>query len=425
MRRERVQRSRRAFLGTSVGLAGAAMLGDGLGLAEASDGTAPLVAYVGTFSSPLRDVLKTQVDLPPGNGRGIHVFRVDRATGAMTPAGVVEMGTSPSCLAVNAAGTRLYSSNETDRVGEEKQGTVSAFAVDRVEGKLELLNTVASGGAGPTYVSLHPSGRFLLVANYFGGSVAVLPVLPDGRLDAATDVKKDAGDIGPTRATSAAPGSFAVSGHDRTHAHMIQADPAGRFVLHVDLGLDRIFVWRFDAQNGTLVPADLPSVSLPAGDGPRHFAFHPGGRWLYSIQEEGSTIVLFDYDGASGRLAARQSVSTLPPGYAGSNFCSEVLVSSDGRFVYAGNRLHDSIAIFAVDAGGALTYVGEEWTRGDYPRSFGFDPTGTFLFCCNQRADTVTTFRVDRQTGRPTFTGAYTAVGNPSMIVLVDLAAVR
>ena len=150
----------------------------------------------------------------------------------------------------------------------------------------------ASGGAGPTFVSVHPSGRFLLVANYFGGSVAVLPILPDGRLGAATDIKNDAGKIGPTRATNAPPGSFAFSGHDRTHAHMIQADPSGRFVLHVDLGLDKIFVWKFDEQKGVLTPNDPPAVSLPPGDGPRHFHFHPNGRWLYSIQEEGSTIVL-------------------------------------------------------------------------------------------------------------------------------------
>src|SRR5205823_4116689 len=136
----------------------------------------PLLAYVGTFSSPLRDVLPTQVDLPPGNGRGIHLFRVDRTTGALTPAGVHESGTSPSCLAVNAAGTRLYSANETDRAGEQKEGTISAFAVHRTDGTLTPLNTVRSGGAGPTYVSLHPSGRWLSVANYFGGSVAVLPV---------------------------------------------------------------------------------------------------------------------------------------------------------------------------------------------------------------------------------------------------------
>jgi 6-phosphogluconolactonase len=414
-------KSRRSFLKTSAGLAATTVLAhDDLGAQPAAAG--PLVAYVGTFSSPLRDVLKTQVDLPPGNGRGIHVFQVDRATGAMTPAGAFETGTSPSCLALNASGTRLYSANETDRVGEDKEGTLSAFTIRREDGQLELLGTVRSGGAGPTYVSVDPSGRFVLAANYFGGSVAVLPILADGRLGDATDVKKDAGEIGPTRAASAPPGSFAVSGHDRTHAHMIQADPSGRFVLHVDLGLDRIFVWRFDAQKGVLTPADPPGVSLPPGDGPRHFAFHPNGRWLYSVQEEGSTIVLFDYDTATGRLAARQTIATLPPGFAGSNFCSEILVSGDGRFVYAGNRLHDSIGIFAVGANGTLAFVGEAWTRGDYPRSFGFDPTGRFLYCCNQRADNVTVFRVDRQTGGLDFTGFYSPVGNPSMIVLLDLA---
>ncbi len=212
---------------------------------------APLMAYIGTFSSPLQDVLPTQVDLPPGNGRGIHCFRVDRATGALVPDGIVEMGTSPSCLAINADGTRLYSANETDRVGDAGEGTVSAFAIDRATGKLSLLNTVPSGGAGPTYVSLHPSGRFLLVANYFGGTVAVLPVQADGTLGTASDVKVDEGEIGPTKATHAAPGSFAFSGHDRTHAHYITADPSGKFVLHTDLGLDRIFVGSSTKRRGS------------------------------------------------------------------------------------------------------------------------------------------------------------------------------
>ena len=397
------------------------MFTDALGAAPPVE-SAPLIAYVGTFSSPLRDVLPTQVDLPPGNGRGIHVFRVDRATGAMTPAGVHELGTSPSCLVLNAAGTILYSANETDRVGDAKEGTVSAFAIDRTDGKLKLLNTVRSGGAGPTYVSLHPTGKFLFVANYFGGTVAVLPVLPDGRLGEPADVKEGSGKIGPTRATSAPPGSFAFSGHDRTHAHMIQADPAGRFVLHVDLGLDKIFVWKFDAQKGLLTANDPPAVALPPGDGPRHFHFHPNGRWLCSIQEEGSTVALFDYDAAAGRLAHRQTVSSLPPGFAGSNFCSEILVSPDGHFVYAGNRLHDSIAVFSIGPDGTLTFVADEPTRGNYPRSFNFDPTGDLLFCCNQRGDNVTVFRVDRKTGGLRFTGHYAPVGNPSCVVFLDPA---
>jgi 6-phosphogluconolactonase len=414
--------SRRAFLKTSVAVAGGIPLVAARVSAQPKPLGGPLIAYVGTFSSPLRDVLPTQVDLPPGNGRGIHRFTVDRSTGAMTLAGIYELGTSPSRLALNASGTRLYSANETDRVGESKEGTVSAFAINRADGQLTLLNTVRSGGAGPTYVSLHPSGRHLFVANYFGGSIAVLPILADGRLGEASDVKHDAGDIGPTQATHAPPGSFAFSGHDRTHAHMIQADPQGRFVLHADLGLDRLFVWKFDEQRGTLAPNDSHAVALPPGDGPRHFHFHPNGRWFYSIQEEGSTLVLFDYEGTTGRLTARQTISTLPPGFAGSNFCSEILVSADGKFVYAGNRLHDSIAIFAIGAQGELTYLGEEWTRGDYPRSFNFDPTGQFLYCCNQRADNVTVFRVNRNTGQLQFTGHYAPVGNPSIVVFLDLA---
>lgn len=411
--------TRRGFLQWSAALAGTTCLA---GRLPAADDARPLLAYVGTFSSPLSDVLPTQVDLPPGNGRGIHILNVDRETGAMREVGVERMGTSPSCLALSADGTRLYSANETDRVGEHKQGSVSAFAVDARDGSLKLLNTVASGGAGPTYVSVHPSRRFLLVANYFGGSVAVLPILSDGQLGPAVDVKDDAGEIGPTRAVHAPPGSFAFSGHDRTHAHMIQADPSGRHVLHVDLGLDRIFSWKFDAESGKLAPSAQASVALPPGDGPRHFHFHPNGRWLYSIQEEGSTIVLFDYDGEQGRLTARQTVSSLPPGYAGSNFCSEILVSGDGRFVYAGNRLHDSIGVFAVGAAGELTFVGYEWTRGNYPRSFAFGPGERFLYCCNQRADNVTVFAVDRQTGRLKFTEHYVPVGNPSSIVFLDLA---
>jgi 6-phosphogluconolactonase len=417
-----LDRSRQFFSKTTVTLAALALALSGQLKLQSVRADGPLVAYVGTFSSPLRDVLPTQVDLPPGNGRGIHIFNVDRKTGAMEPAGVFELGTSPSCLALNAAGTRLYSANETDHAGQNNEGTVSSFAVNPKDGKLELLNTVRSGGAGPTYVSVHPAERFLLVANYFSGSVAVLPILRDGGLAEATDVESVRGELGPTSAKNAPPGSFAFSGHDRTHAHMIQADPSGRFVLHVDLGLDQILVWKFDEQKGTLTPNEPHAVSLPPGDGPRHFHFHPTGRWLYSIQEEGSTIVLFDYDAATGTLASRQTISTLPPGFAGSNFCSEILVSADGRFVYAGNRLHDSIGIFSVGPNGELSLVADEWTRGNYPRSFNFDPTGQFLYCCNQRGDNVTVFRLNRASGRLDFTDHYSPVGNPSCIVFVDLA---
>ncbi|RLS35013.1 MAG: lactonase family protein [Planctomycetota bacterium] len=416
--------SRRSFLQSSLpaSLALVATAPAALSLAVEPAADSPLLAYVGTFSSPLKDTLPTQVDLPPGNGRGIHIFRVDRRSGVWTEAGVHESGTSPSCLVLNAAGTRLYSANETDRIGAGKHGSVTAFAIDRTTGALTPLNTVSSGGAGPTYVSLHPTEKHLFVANYFGGSVAVLPVLADGRIGAASDVKEDVGEIGPKKAANAPPGSFAFSGHDSTHAHQILPSPDGRHVLHVDLGLDRIFVWKFDAANGTLLASAPHAVPFPPGDGPRHFHFHPHGRWLYSIQEEGSTVVTLDWEASTGKLTPRQTLSTLPPDFKGSNFCSEILVSHDGRFVYCGNRLHDSIGIFSVAADGTLAFVEEVWTRGNYPRSFSFDPSGSFLACCNQRDDNVAIFKVDKTTGVLNFTGGYAAVGNPSHVVFLDLA---
>ena len=200
---------------------------------------------------------------------------------------------------------------------------------------------------------------------------------------------------------------------------MIQADPAGRFVLASDLGLDQILVWKFDAEKGTLSAHDPPSVALPPGDGPRHFAFHPNGRWLYSLQEEGSTLAVFDYDATKGRLMPKQTLSSLPKGFTGTNYTSEVMVSADGKFVYAANRLHDSIGFFSISEVGTLTFVGEEWTRGDYPRSFNIDPTGNFLYSCNQRSDAITTFRINRKTGDLTFTGTYTPVGTPAIIIFL------
>ncbi|MFN5916344.1 MAG: lactonase family protein, partial [Planctomycetota bacterium] len=246
---------------------------------NADESKAPLLAYIGTFSSPLKDTLPTQVDLPPGNGRGIHIFEIDRKTGQASQRGELVLGTSPSCLATNANQTILYSANETDRVnpttgsgdGKQMHGTVSSYTIDRKTGSLKHLNTVDSGGAGPTYIAVHPSQKYLLVANYFGGSIAVLPILQDGTLGPASDVKVDSGEIGPTRAMHAATGSFAFSGHDRTHAHQISTDPSGNYVLHVDLGLDKIFIWKFDLATGKLSPSEEPFVALPPGDGPRHF----------------------------------------------------------------------------------------------------------------------------------------------------------
>jgi 6-phosphogluconolactonase (cycloisomerase 2 family) len=268
---------------------------------------------------------------------------------------------------------------------------------------------------------VHPAGKHVLVANYVGGSVAVLPIKANGEVAAPSYVQELRGELGPVKATHAPRGSFAISGHDKAHAHMIQPDPAGKFVVAANLGMDQILTWRFDEAAGRLIPNEPPTVALPPGDGPRHFAFHPNGRWLYSLQEEGSTVVWFEYDAATGRLKERQTISTLPRGFAGTAFGSGIVVSGDGKFVYAANRLHDSIACLAVAGDGSLTFVDVEWTRGDYPRVLCFDPTGNFLYSCNQRADAITTFRVDRKTGRLSFTGEYTPVGSASAMLFVEL----
>ena len=257
------------------------------------------------------------------------------------------------------------------------------------------------------------------MANYGGGTVAVLPIKVNGELGVATQVIHDCGTSGPPHAASAPAGSFAISGHDKPHAHMIQADPAGKFVLSSDLGLDQIFIWKFDGESGKLIPGNPASISLPPGDGPRHFTFHPSGRWFYSLQEESSTLVTYDYDPTMGRLKAKQTISTLTQGFKGTNFTSEIMISPDAKFIYAANRLHDSIAWFPISVEGTLTFAGEEWTRGDYPRSFNIDPAGNYLYSCNQRADAITTFRINRRTGALTFTGQYTPVRTPGIIIFL------
>ena len=394
--------TRRRFIQAASTLAALAPLA-----ARAQPASRRIVAYVGTYSAPAGS----------GRGEGIHLLDMDPATGVLTQRDVVKTAANPSWLALDRTRTHLYSANEV--AAETGAGTVSAYSVDRATGRLTLLNSVSSEGAGPAHMSIHPAGKHALVANYGGGTVAVLPIQPDGQLGQATDVKRHQGTTGPARASSAPAGSFAMSGHDRPHAHMIESDASGRFVFAADLGLDQIFVWKFDDAKGTLTPNDPPSVVLPSGDGPRHFAFHPKGRWFYSLQEEASTVVTFDYDAANGRLSAKQTTSTLPRGFAGTNFTSEIVVSPDARFVYVANRLHDSIAWLSIGGDGTLTWAGEEWTRGDYPRSFTIDPTGRFLFSCNQRSDAIACFRVDARSGRLTFTGQYTPVGSPAHLVFL------
>jgi len=405
--------SRRGFL---KGLAALAVAGQASARARQNPSNptkGPRLAYVGTYSSPQGPEGAT------GRGQGIYLFEMNPATGALTQRELFARDDNPAWLAFDPSRTHLYSANEITNFQATKSGSVSAYAIDRSSGRLAFLNTVSSEGAGPAHLSVHPSGKFVLVANYAGGTVAVLPIQSNGELGPATDVQRDQGAVGPAHAASAPPGSFAISGHDKPHAHMIEADPTGRFVLASDLGLDQILIWKFDVQRGMLLANDPASVALPPGDGPRHFTFHPNGHWLYSLQEESSTLVVFDYDAATGRLTAKQTLPSLPKGFAGTDFTSEVVVSADGKFVYAANRLHDSIAWFSVGAAGTLAFEGEEWTRGDYPRSFNIDPSGSFLYSCNQRADAITTFSINRKAGGLTFTGQYTPVGTPAAIIFL------
>jgi 6-phosphogluconolactonase len=363
-------------------------------------------AYVGTYTKDA------------GNGKGIYLFEMNPQSGALSRLKLAAETPSPSWLCLHPSGEYLYAANEVSDF-DGASGSVSAFAVNRSNGDLRFLNVMSSAGAGPAHLSVDASGKFVFVANYGGGSIAVLPIRANGSLAAATDLHRDTGSVGKQQSANAAPGSFAFSGHDAPHAHMIRADPANRFVVQTDLGQDRIYVYDFDHAAGKLRAAKLPYVSLPSGDGPRHFAFHPNGRWLYSIQEEASTIVLFFYDSASGALTPQQTISTLPPNFAGSNFTSEVLVSADGRFLYAGNRLHDTVAVFSIGSGGPLNYLGETSTLGDYPSQFQIDPSGMFLYACNHRSDNITSFRIDRQTGLLASTGQYTPVGSPGCIVFL------
>lgn len=373
----------------------------------------PVFVYVGTYSA----------EGPEGgaaHGRGIYLFEMNPSTGALTERALFPNPSNPSWLTLDSSQTHLYCSNEIDNFQGTKSGSINAYAISRSNGHLTLLNTVSCGGAIPAQISIHPSGRYMLVANYGAGNVAVLPIRSNGEVGSPIDIQPYKGPAGAKHATSGPPGSFAISGHDAPHAHMIETDPSGRFIVSTDLGTDKIMVWKIDLQTGKLTANDPPYVSLPTGDGPRHFVFHPNGRWLYSLQEEASTVMFFDYDSAKGTLSSQQTISNLPKGFVGTNFGSEIRVSSDGKFIYTANRLHDSIPYFSIGPDGRLTRLGEEWTRGDYPRSITIDPTGNFLYSLNQRGDAITTHRIDRQTGRLTFTGQYTPIGTPACMVFLN-----
>jgi 6-phosphogluconolactonase len=361
-------------------------------------------AYVGTYTP---------------NGGGIYLFRVDRASGALTQMQVFDDIRNPSWLAFNPTQTRLYAVSEIDNYQGMRSGAVVSYAIDRESLQIKRLGAVSSAGTSPAYASVHPSDKFVFVANYGGGNVAVFPVGADGALGEPSDVRPSVGPRHRARAVDDPPGQFAVSDHDSPHVHMVASDPNGQFVIANDAGLDLTLVWRFDAQAGRLLPADVPVVAAPSGSAPRHFVFHPNGRIFYNLYEHDAKIAVYDYDAAKGGFKPKQLVSALPPKFSGSNLSSEILVTADGRFVYAANRLHNTIAIFAVANDGQLRMISESWVHADYPRCLTIDPSGEFLYSCNQKGDSITSFRLSGAGGGLQFTGRFEPVGSPAVMVML------
>ena len=346
-----------------------------LAAAKKPAGKTEYFVYVGTYS---RD-----------QSKGIYVCRFDAASGNLSAPRLAAESENPSFLAVHPSGRFLYAANEVDNYGD-RTGSVTAYAVDRKSGDLKLLNRVSSKGAGPCYVTVDRSSKDLLVANYSGGSVAVLPIGADGRLAEASAFVQHSGS--------------SVGGRQRgPHAHSINLSSDNRFAVAADLGLDQLLVYRFDPEHGSLAANDPPYAKLNPGAGPRHFAFHPGGRYLYAINELQSTVTAFAFDPARGALKEIQTVSTLPKDFRGKNTTAEVQVHPSGKFLYGSNRGHDSIAVFAIDSRrGTLTPVEQVSTQGQTPRNFRIDPTGSYLLAANQDSHSVVVFRIDPKSGRLT-----------------------
>jgi 6-phosphogluconolactonase len=344
-----------------------------------------------------------------GHGsKGIYACRFRPSTGKLTPVELATETASPSFLAVDPTQRYLFAANETGDYRNAKSGSVSSFAIDRATGKLTALNTVASRGADPCHLAVDSSGGHVLVANYTGGSVAVLPIKPGGMLGEASDVVQHLGSsINPER-------------QHEPHAHDVVLPPGNRFAVVADLGLDKLLVYRLDIQRGKLTANDPPFGQVKPGTGPRHIAFHPNGRWAYVIGEMGNTITAFDWDGDKGSFHELQTVSTLPKGFTGENTTAEIAVHPKGRYLYGSNRGHDSIAVYAIDpAKGILTMIEDVPTLGKEPRNFALDPTGAYLFAANQNSNTVVVFRVNPSNGRLTPSGEKVEVVSPVCVTFV------
>jgi 6-phosphogluconolactonase len=353
--------------------------------------------YVGTYTGP--------------KSKGIYLFSLDTANGIVTPMGLAGETENPSFVALHPGGRLLYAVSEVSGFNGERTGAVDSFSVDPATGKLALLNRVSSHGGGPCHLVVDKTGKNVLVANYGGGSVAVLPILEDGRLaEASSSVQHRGSSVNPAR-------------QKQPHAHSINLSPDNRFALVADLGLDQILIYRFDPAKGSLSASDPPFAKVAPGAGPRHFAFLPDGAFAYSINEMQSTVTAFSYDPTKGTLQEIQSVSALPQGFQGQSSTAEIQAHPSGKFLYGSNRGHDSIAVFSVDRKtGTLTPVEQVSSGGKTPRGFGVDPTGSFLIAVNQNSDNLVVFRIDPKSGRLTPTGQSFEVPSP---VCVEFLAAR
>lgn len=350
------------------------------------------VIYVGTYTDK--------------GSKGIYAYSFDPGDGESKPLGLAGETANPSFLAVDANGKHLYAVNEIDNFDGSHSGALSAFTIDQVTGRLTLLQQVSSSGADPAHLSLDKTGRYLLVANYTSGSIAVFPVLGDGRLGPRSAFVQHAGSS-VNKERQAGP-----------HAHAIQSSNDNQFVLAADLGLDQLLVYRFDSKSGSLTPDDPAFVRTSPGAGPRHFAIAPSGKFVYLVNEMASSVTVFAYSAGSGRLQERQNISTLPPDFKTENTTAEIEVDALGKFLYASNRGDDSIAVFAINPqDGKLTLVERAPTGGKTPRHFALDPTGNWLFAANQDSNSITVFSVDPQTGRLTPTPHVLRVASPVCVV--------
>lgn len=351
--------------------------------------------YVGTYTEG-------------GKSKGIYAYRFNADTDQITPLGLAAETTNPSFVALHPNGRFLYAVNEIGNYKSLNSGGVSAFSIDRASGKLAFLNEVPSRGADPCYITVDRTGKYVLVANYTGGSLAVFPVLADGKLGEASAFVQHTGH-GPNPLRQ-----------EKAHAHSIDLSLDNRFAMVDDLGLDELLVYKFDSAEGSITPNSPPFVRLDPGAGPRHFALHPAGRFAYVVAEMQSTVTVFSNDARTGALQRLQTISTLPKAFTGQNDDPEIQMHPSGRFLYAANRGNDSIAVFAVDDGkGTLTPLEYTPTQGKTPRSFEIDPTGTLLFAANQKSDNIVVFRIDGKTGHLTPTGQVLDVASPVCVKFV------